>query len=167
MSKESREKIISSRKRLSCSSMKVILLKSVPKLGKANDILEVPDGYAANALFPKKLAIPATETAIIKVKQKEQNKVAQKEIQHNLLDRAIASLEGKSLVIKAKTNEKGSLFQKIDAKDVAKALLENHRITVDPKVIHIPDGAIKHTGTYLVQFVDGEYKVGLSVEIIG
>lgn len=145
--------------------MKVILIKSVPKLGKTNDIVEVPDGYAANALFPQKLAIPATQAAITAVQQKAQNKVAQKEIQHNLLDRAIASLEGKALVYKVKANKQGSLFKKVDAKDIAKELANQYRISVDPARITIPGGAIKHTGSYTLEIVDEPYKAELLVSI--
>jgi large subunit ribosomal protein L9 len=147
--------------------MLVILLKSVPKLGKADDVIDVPDGYAANALFPKKLAVRASQQAVQAVQQKKHNKVTQKEIQHNLLDRAIASLEGKSLVYTVKASEKGSLFQKIDVPAIAKALLEQHRITIDTALMTIREGHIKHTGTYNVDIVEGAYKAVLPVIVQG
>lgn len=40
--------------------MKVYLVKDVPKVGIAGEVLNVSDGFAANYLIPKKLAIQIT-----------------------------------------------------------------------------------------------------------
>ena len=40
--------------------MKVILLQDVKALGKKGDVVNVSDGYARNAIFPKKLGLEAT-----------------------------------------------------------------------------------------------------------
>ncbi|MCK4941753.1 50S ribosomal protein L9, partial [candidate division WOR-3 bacterium] len=41
--------------------MKVIILKPLERVGKPFDIVEVKDGYARNYLFPRKIAIEATD----------------------------------------------------------------------------------------------------------
>ena len=41
--------------------MKVILLQDVKGSGKKGQAVNVSDGYARNFLFPKKLALEATE----------------------------------------------------------------------------------------------------------
>ena len=147
--------------------MKVILLKAVQKLGKVDDIVEVPDGHAANALFPKKLAVQATPALIDAVKKKHLNRETRVQIQHDLLDRAISQLEGASLTYTARANEKGSLFSKIDTEDISKALLAELRISIDAKHLTIREGAIKHTGIYTVDVADGSYKTELSVHVVG
>ena len=43
--------------------MKVILLEDVKALGKKGEIVNVSDGYARNAIFPKKLGVEATPTS--------------------------------------------------------------------------------------------------------
>ena len=145
--------------------MKVILLKTVPKVGKTSDIVEVSEGYARNALFAKKLAIPATPQAVAALARTQQNKIAEKKIQHELLDKSIESLEGKTLVYKTKKNEKGSLFSKVTELDISKALLDQHRISIDPKLMTLKDGHIKQTGSYVVQVKDGEYQSEFTVSV--
>ena len=48
--------------------MKVILLKSVPKIGRKYDVMDVAEGFAMNALFPKGLAELATEKGLARIK---------------------------------------------------------------------------------------------------
>jgi large subunit ribosomal protein L9 len=145
--------------------MKVILLKSVPKLGKKDDILTVPDGYAQNALLPKKLAMIATDQAVAALQRTQQNTIAQKEVQHALLDKAVESLIGKTLIYKAKTNEKGSLFSKIDETDIRNILLEQENIAIDHRIMKIVDGPIKQTGTYALTVIEGKYHNTFSIEV--
>ncbi len=145
--------------------MKVILLKSVPKVGKTNDIVEVSEGYARNALFAKKLAIPATAQAVAALERTQQNKITEKKIQHELLDKSIQSLDAQTLVYKTKKNEKGSLFSKVTELDISKALLDQHRISIDAKLMTLKDGHIKQTGSYVVQVKDGEYAAEFTVTV--
>ncbi len=144
--------------------MKVILLKTVPKVGKKDDIVTVPDGYAHNALFPKKLAIQATDQAIAALQRTQQNKITEKNIQHELLDKAIESLEGKTLIYTAKKNDKGSLFSKITEQDISKALMSQHRIAIDAKLMTI-GVSIKQVGDYTVTVKDGEYTSSFVVSV--
>lgn len=146
--------------------MKVILLKNVPKLGKKDDIIEVNQGYANNALFPKKLAIVATQAVIDALKVRNQQKVAEKEIQHNLLDRAIAELQNLKVQIAVPVNEKGNLFSKIDEKDISKIIQDEQGILMDAKYLKIKDGAIKSLGVYIIGVSDGDYSSEFELEIV-
>jgi large subunit ribosomal protein L9 len=44
--------------------MKVILKEAIDHLGIVGAIVNVSDGYARNFLFPRKVAVPATENRI-------------------------------------------------------------------------------------------------------
>lgn len=54
--------------------MKVIFLEHVINVAKAGEIKEVSSGYAANFLFPKKLAKPYTTGVENKLKAEKQKK---------------------------------------------------------------------------------------------
>jgi len=56
--------------------MKVIIKKTVPKLGQKNDVKEVSNGFARNFLIPQGLAIIATKINLDELKK--QKKVAEK-----------------------------------------------------------------------------------------
>lgn len=59
--------------------MKVILLQDVKALGKKGDVVNVSDGYARNAIFPKKLGLEATPKNLndLKLQNQHADKVAQ------------------------------------------------------------------------------------------
>lgn len=137
--------------------MKVILQQNVPKVGKKYDVVEVAQGYADHALFPKKLAIPATPKALQDLARHKASLVEEKAFKHKLLDDAINTLRGRSVVIKVKANEQGSLFSKVDEQTIAAVLASEHRIAIDPKLITIKDGPIKKLGTYTIDVTDEGY----------
>lgn len=139
------------------NNMKVILLQSVPKVGKKDEIVSVADGYFQNVLLPKKQAIIATDQAVAALKRSQQNKVAQKEVQHHLLDKMIELIQTKPFIYKAKKNEKGNLFSKVTEHDISNALKREYDIVLDPKLLAIEGVGIKQTGMYIVQVKDGEY----------
>ena len=50
------------------------LLKYVKGTGKKNEVKEVSDGYARNYLLPKKLAVPADNTNMKELNEKNKSK---------------------------------------------------------------------------------------------
>lgn len=145
--------------------MKVILLKSVPKVGHKDAVVEVAPGYAAHALFPKKLAIPATDAALQALARHTQSVAAEKQIQYTLLDKAVQELRDLAVEMPVKANEQGNLFSKVHTNDIAAFLMNKHRIAIDPKLLHIPDGALKHLGTYTVTVTEGQYSSTFSITL--
>ncbi len=145
--------------------MKVILLKAVPKVGKPEDVVEVNEGFARNALFPKNLAIQATPATLDALKKKQAARAANKAVRQVLLDKAIEEIAGKSVVYTVPANDQGNLFSKIDAKDIASYLMTTHRLSIAPECIYIPNGAIKKIGNYVITIKDGSYETTLALGV--
>ncbi len=138
--------------------MKIILLKNINKLGKKDDIVDVAQGFAQNSLFPKKLAILATDNSIELLNKSKKNKEIEKKIKHNLLDQAIKNLDGKEVLYQVRSNKEGSLFSKINSLDIAKFLEDKYRILIDPECIILPEkNPIKKIGDYKITIRDEDY----------
>lgn len=145
--------------------MKIILLKTVPKVGKAEDIVEVSKGFARNSLFPKKLAVPVSSTTLAELHRKQSSRSAEQAVRMTLLEKALDELAGKSVIFTVNANEKGNLFSKIDSNDVAAYLLKEQRLAIDPKCIILPESQIKKIGTYKVQLKEKNFSRTFTMEI--
>ncbi len=127
--------------------MKIILLQDVPKVGRKYDIKEVNDGYAVNFLFPKKLAEPATPKAVAEVERRKKEIVIEREVEQNLLEKNLEDIKGKTLIIKAKADEKGHLFSAVHEKTLAEELYKQCRVQIDSKFILL-EKPVKQTGEF-------------------
>ncbi len=110
--------------------MKVVLLEDVEKIGKQYDIKEVSDGFARNFLFPKELAKVATDEVIEWANNLRAlgDEKAAKELEK--VGDTASELEGIEVEVMVKVGDKGQLFEKIDAKDVAEKLKKmGHEVT--------------------------------------
>jgi large subunit ribosomal protein L9 len=146
--------------------MKVILKADVKGVGKKGEIINASDGYARNFLFPRGLAIEATEgnmKAYEAQKANEAKKKAQELQKAQELAKKIGELEIK---LSVKAGENGKLFGSITSKDIADELKKQHGIEVDKKKI-VLDEAIKVAGVYNVEVkVYPEVSAKLKVNVV-
>jgi large subunit ribosomal protein L9 len=129
--------------------MRVLLLKDVRGLGHAGDIKEVAGGYAANYLFPNKLAQQVSEGAVKQAQDVKQ--AAQKRIERRVDEAKILAtkLEGQTVVFKAKTGDGDRLYGSITAADVADALSRSTGLPVDRRHVEL-EHPIKTLGQHQV-----------------
>ena len=129
--------------------MKVILLADVKGLGKANDVVEVNDGYARNFLLKKKLA---KESSVSNLNEVNLKKGAKAEHERRALDAAKdlkKKLDGESVTLKMKSGEGGKLYGAVTAQDVSDALKKKgYEIEKKQVVINNP---MKNVGTFGVR----------------
>lgn len=126
--------------------MKVILTQDVKNVGKKGQVVEVKEGYGRNYLIPRGLAVPADEGSLRKLQHEQAAAASKKAREHEEALRTKERLESLTLVIKAKSGEKGRLFGSITAADVA-AEIEKHGISIDRRKIELEE-PIKSLGTY-------------------
>ncbi|MGM0636112.1 MAG: 50S ribosomal protein L9 [Bacteroidota bacterium] len=128
--------------------MEVILRKDVEKLGFADDIVEVKNGYGRNYLIPQGYAVLATPSAK-KVLAENLKQRAYKE--QKIVDEAkkeaekVNALEDIKIITKAGKDDK--LFGSISAANLGEELAK-HDVVIDKKYISILGGNIKRLGQY-------------------
>ncbi|MBR1989150.1 MAG: 50S ribosomal protein L9 [Firmicutes bacterium] len=146
--------------------MIVILKKDVKGTGKAGDVVKVSDGYARNMLIPKGAAIEATEGNVRSL-EKQKQLAAEKKAEEKAAAQALAEkLNAVGVTIKTKAGEGGRIFGSITSKDIADALKDQHKLTVDKKKIQL-DNPIKSTGEMSVNVkLYSEVSAQLKVTIV-
>lgn len=129
--------------------MKVLLLADVKGQGKKDQIVEVSDGYARNFLFPKKLAVVADAKVMSEAKSKEESKQFRLK-EEKAAAKALADKIGTLTVkIVASSGADGRLYGSVTSKDIAEALLKQHKIELDKRKLVLAEN-IKAYGTYNV-----------------
>ena len=127
--------------------MKVILLKDVKKLGKKDAIVNVSDGYAANYLFPNKLAVAVSDKSKeILAKQQEDARIAEENARKAASDLA-KQLESVEVLFTAKVGKDGKMFGSISLKQIEEAALSQLNIQIDKRKF-IDKGPLDSLGIY-------------------
>jgi large subunit ribosomal protein L9 len=149
--------------------MKVILQKDVKGLGKAGDIANVSDGYARNYLIPRGLVVEASSGNLNTIKQQKQAEEKRKAEEFEKAEKLKERLEKLVVILKAKSGEGGRLFGSITNKEIADALKEQHKITLDKRKISLLE-PIKDLGETTVEVkvypgVVGNLKVKVKAEV--
>ena len=94
-------------------------MKDIKGTGKAHTVVDVKDGHALNMLLPRGLAVPATPTTMKQAENRAKQADEQRVLSSKLVEERLAALaEGKVTFIK-KANEKGHLYDAVDAAEIA------------------------------------------------
>ena len=126
--------------------MKVILLADVKGKGKKDQVVEVPDGYARNYLFAKKLAIVADAKALNELKGREASKQHKHDVKKAAAQETAKQLETITLVLKRKAGVDNKLYGAITTKEITQQLKQDYNLDVDKKKLSM-ESPIKAFGT--------------------
>lgn len=145
--------------------MKVILQKDVKDLGKVGDLVNVSLGFARNLLFPRKLAVEATETKVNEYNHLK--RVADSKKKKALVERQdfLNKIKGTTVTFKLNAGEGDKLFGTVTTNDISKQLEKAGHI-VDRRDIHLEE-PIKILGTHkaMIRYGDNlEAAIQVAVE---
>jgi large subunit ribosomal protein L9 len=129
--------------------MKVVLLKDIKGTGRAHTAVDVKDGHAINFLIPRRLAVPATAAVLKNAETRAAKAEEARVVSAKLIEERLAALAEERVVVKKKVTDKGSLYDGVDAKELAELV----QIPVDAIDLEKP---IKETGTFEIPVAFGE-----------
>jgi large subunit ribosomal protein L9 len=139
--------------------MKLLLRRNIETVGKIGEIVDVSDGYGRNYLLPQRLAVPVTPDNKRQI-EVEKIEYAKHEAERKTAAEKLArTIEGVDLEILVKSQDDGSLYGSVSAKEIAERLRQVRELEIDWRWIKIHD-PIKKLG-------DFEVEVKLHPEVIG
>jgi len=144
--------------------MKVILLQNVKNTGRKYDVVNVKKGYGLNFLIPNKLARHASKGALRDIELRKTKQSETEALDQENLHKVLKDLEGKTITLKERANEKGHLFAKVGVNEIQKGVLEQLGVFLPEEVINM-DSDIKEVGEHEVNLVSGEIKAKLNLKI--
>jgi len=147
--------------------MKIILQKSVEKLGDPGDVAEVADGYARNYLIPRGMAIRAEKGAVKQaetLKRGHNARLSKQKVEFEALASKLIA-EG-ALQISARAGDEGKLFGSVTAADIAEAVTARAGVAVDRRDVHLEE-PIRSIGTHEVRVkLFHEVEPVITVEVV-
>ncbi len=115
--------------------MRVILLKDVKGLGKANQIIEVKDGYANNYLLPRNLAVPESKRSIQILDKQKADKAKEEALKKEEALEIANKLKDIVVEFSANAGKDGKMFGAISTKQIEEELKKKFSINIDKRKI--------------------------------
>ena len=128
--------------------MKVILLQDLYKHGVAGEVVKVADGFARNFLIPRKMAIPASDSALRRTENIRKNVEARKAQYNNMLNDLGRQIDGQELIFGRRAATTGKLFGSVTTQEIADEL--DSATGVDINRRRISQQPLREVGTHQV-----------------
>lgn len=145
--------------------MEVLMINTVPQIGRKGEFKHVAEGYARNYLFPRKLAVPATEGAkknFELVKTAWEKQVARERQAYTDMAEKLNEL---TVTITKRAGDKGRLFGSITSAELVDEIKKATGLEIDKKLV-IADH-IKEVGEHSIAIrFSGDIKANLKVSVI-
>jgi len=144
--------------------MKVILLQDVAKIGKRFSVVDVPDGYAANQLIPKKMAEPASPINLKKIERRQAGNDASNQANLAKFEQAKEAMMANVVKILVDANEKGHLFKAVHEADIVSAA-KDAGVDINTAMLKI-NHPIKEIGAHVITLTQSGVVADITIEVV-
>jgi len=145
--------------------MKVILVETIPSLGKAGDIVQVAVGYGRNFLIPKKLALEASPANLKLLERQRESFLDRASKEKNQAQELASKIGTLPFTLARPAGENEKIFGSVTSMDLQKFLAQQG-IAVDRRKIHLPS-PIKTLGTFTIPIkLHPEVTAQLQVQVV-
>jgi large subunit ribosomal protein L9 len=143
----------------------IILLDAVDKLGNRGQVVKVKPGFARNFLFPRSLALPATDANRRVFQENERTLVKRDVVAMEAARTLAAKFADVSCTIAVQVGEEEKLYGSVTTLDIARKLREQGH-EVDRRQIML-DEPIKQIGVFTVDLrLHREVSVPIKVSVV-
>lgn len=129
--------------------MKVLLKRDVKGLGTAGEVTDVANGYAANYLLPRNLAVKATPGVLRDHEQRSRVEARKQKVVVNDAQELANRLDGIVLTFTARAGENEKLYGSITSGDIASGLEMETGQDIDKRKIEL-EQPIRELGKHKV-----------------
>jgi large subunit ribosomal protein L9 len=130
--------------------MKVILKRTVPKLGKQGTVVSVKPGYARNFLFPQGMAVFA-DRGQLKALEMQNARIAARLAETRAdAEKLAAKVQGLRIVIQGRSGETGKLFGAITSAEIVDRVKAAAGVELDRRQVMLLQ-PIRTTGRHRVE----------------
>ena len=126
--------------------MDVLLKKSIEKLGRIGDVVDVRSGYARNFLLPTGRAVLVNKANLESIDRDRAAALAEEETRIQSYRELADTVRQTSITVEGKANEEGHLFGSVTAAQISAALREKG-VPIDEKMIRL-DTPLKEIGVF-------------------
>lgn len=135
--------------------MKIIFLKDVPRVGKKYEVKEVAAGYGRHLIVLRAAELAAPEV-VARLQRKMEADAAHKKIHTDLLIKNLSGLNGVTITLHGKANDKGHLFASIHKEEILAELKRATHLEMHPDYVLL-DHPLKTLGTHEIPVtIDGK-----------
>lgn len=113
--------------------MQIIMLKDVKGVGKKGEVVQVSDGYGANFLIPRGLAVLASPESLNRLKAEEAQEAKRQVALKKEAEEIAKRLEHIEVKFTAKAGKDGRMFGTISSKEIEEGMKKQWGITIDKR----------------------------------